>query len=269
MYFNLKLLNDFNKTNTLYTIIMKIFISYVLSTIFYFFYGLSLLIFHPIQVLSRNIGGYHAHKKSVDILNYCMLNCFRILGCKINLKVNKSLPTDKPLIIVSNHQSIFDITPVICGFTKHHPKFISKIELGKNLPSVSYNLKHSGSALIDRSNGMQSIKEIVKLGRLIEKNNYSACIYPEGTRSKTGKLRRFHEGGLKTLLKAAPSALIVPFVVDGNYKLHLKGMFPLNIGVTLNYIALDPIDQKDLSVDEILQNTEDVIKRKLEELRKK
>ena len=44
-----------------------------------------------------------------------------------------------------------------------HPKFISKKELGKGIPSVSFNLRHGGSALIDRKNPMQAVEAIRKL----------------------------------------------------------------------------------------------------------
>ncbi len=245
---------------------MKNIFEYILSAIFYTFYTFLLFLFHPIQIVSRHLGGYSSHKKSVDYLNYFLLAIFRFLGARIKISGTDNLPTDKPLIIVSNHQSTFDITPLVVGFRKHHVKFISKKELGKNIPSVSYNLRHGGSALIDRKNGRQSIMEIVRLGRFIEKNNYAACIFPEGTRSKNGKLRKFHEGGFSALLKTAPSAVVVPFVIDGNYRLHIKGMFPLRIGLKLNYTALEPISQKGLSSEEILLKAEEAIKIKLGQL---
>ena len=46
---------------------------------------------------------------------------------------------------------------------KWHPKFISKKELGKGIPSVSYNLKYGGSALIDRKDPKQALPEIKKV----------------------------------------------------------------------------------------------------------
>jgi 1-acyl-sn-glycerol-3-phosphate acyltransferase len=44
-----------------------------------------------------------------------------------------------------------------------HCKFVSKKELGKGIPSVSYNLRHGGSALIDRKDPKQAIPEIKKI----------------------------------------------------------------------------------------------------------
>ncbi|MFA8435448.1 MAG: lysophospholipid acyltransferase family protein [Marinifilaceae bacterium] len=182
------------------------------------------------------------------------------MGTRIRFQGFGNLPVDRPLIIVSNHQSPFDIPPVVWGFRQHHPKFISKIELAKNIPSISYNLKHSGSALIDRKNRKQAIQEINRLGELIEKNNFAACIYPEGTRSTNGKLKRFKEGGIATLLQASPSALIVPFVINGNHRLLSSGSFPMSFGQSVTYQVLDPIEPNGLSSEELVGKVEQQIR---------
>jgi 1-acyl-sn-glycerol-3-phosphate acyltransferase len=71
------------------------------------------------------------------------------------------------------------------------------------------------------------------------------CIYPEGTRSKNGKLKKFQSSGILTLLKTAPSAVIIPFVISGHYDLHKYGNYPLNFGAKVSYNILDPIEPKD------------------------
>lgn len=236
-----------------------------LTIIFYTFFGLLLVIFHLIQILALHLGGYHAHKKSVEILNYLIIKCFLLVGSRVKFQGFEKLPQNRPLIIVSNHQSQWDIPPVVWGFRKHHPKFISKIELAKNIPSISYNLRHGGSALIDRKNGAQSIRELIKLGEKVEKNNYAVCIYPEGTRSADGKMKKFQPGGIKTLLKAAPSAIIVPFVIDGNYKLQTNKSWIINPGVKLTYTVLDPIEPGMIPAEELVEKTEQAIRNYLKQ----
>ncbi len=239
---------------------MKTILSYLLSPIYLLVFGLLLVIFHPIQVVCRWIGGYELRKKSVDVLNWCLLYSLSILGSRIRFSGFEKLPDGRPLLIVSNHQSTFDIPPIVWGFRKHHPKFVSKQELGKGIPSISYNLRHGGSALIDRKNGRQSIVEISKLGKHIQKENYSASIFPEGTRSKTGRVKRFQAPGIAALLKNAPSAVIVPLVIDGNSQLMAKGYFPLQVGVKLNYTVLDPIEPAGRDVTELTAEVEQKIK---------
>ena len=79
------------------------------------------------------------------------------------------MPESGPLIIVTNHQSMYDIPPLIWYLRKYHPKFVSKKELGKGIPSVSFNLRHGGSALIDRKDRRQARAELERLGAYIEK----------------------------------------------------------------------------------------------------
>ena len=112
----------------------------------------------------------------------------------------------------------------------NHPKFVSKIELGKGIPSVSYNLRNGGSILIDRKDAKQALREIAKLGEYIEKHKRSAIIFPEGTRSKTGHPKKFQPTGLKLLMKKSPSALIVPISINNSWKMMQYGKFPNGIG---------------------------------------
>ena len=165
---------------------MKRVLAYPLSIIHYSILVVLLLLFHPVQVIANYLSGYTAHKRIVDLLNFFLTLNFYTLLCRPSFRGFRKLPSDRPLIIVANHQSMFDIPPIIWGFRKHHIKFISKKELGRNLPSISYNLKKGGSVLIDRDSGAQAIREILRLGRLMEDKKYSVCIFPEGTRSRDG-----------------------------------------------------------------------------------
>ncbi len=240
---------------------MKKLLSHIFTPIYFLVFGLVLLTFHPIQVICKNIWGYNAHKRSVSLLNLLIFKSLKIIGAKIQVKGSFDLPTDRPLIIVSNHQSTYDIPAIIWLFRKNHPKFISKKSLGKHIPSISYNLKHSGSAIIDRKNPTQAIKEIIRLGKFIEKNNYSACIFPEGTRTRTGQLRNFQSGGIKTLLKVAPSAMVVPFAIKGNNQLHRYGKYPLSFGETLEFKVLAPIEPELFSTEELIEKVKEEIQK--------
>ena len=226
---------------------------------------LILWIFYPIQVASFNIFGYKAHKRSVDIMNFLMVYNLSTLLSRPVFNGLKDLPKDKPLIIVANHQSMYDIPPVVWAFRNHHVKFIAKSELGNSkMKSISYNLKKGGSVLINRNNGSQSIREILKLGQKMEAENWSVCLFPEGTRSRNGKLRKFQSAGFKTLLKASPSALIVPFVIHDNYKLEKWGKYPLNIGLKLEYTALTPVNREELTAEELIERVKDSIQKHLD-----
>ncbi|WP_025743561.1 lysophospholipid acyltransferase family protein [Aquimarina pacifica] len=220
---------------------LKSLLSYPLSIVFYLLFGLTLCIFHPLQWLGKVLGGSRGHRRVVDIMNLCILRCLHVLGVTFSFKNNYNLPKNQPLIIVSNHQSMFDI-PLISWFLRRcKPKFISKIELGKGIPSISFNLRHGGHVLIDRKNPRQSIPALSKFGKFIVQNNFSGVIFPEGTRSKNGVPKEFAPTGLKILFKNAENALIVPVAINNGWKLVRFGNFPMGIGIHLSLEVLEPI----------------------------
>lgn len=221
---------------------MQKLLSYPITIVYFVLFGLTLVIFHPVQWVCHNLLGYDAHKKSVSILNWFLMRCTNLLGARYRFQNPNDIPTDRPLIIVTNHQSMYDIPPIIWYMRKHHPKFVSKIELGKGIPSVSYNLRHGGSALINRKDPKQSIEALQKLGAYIEKNNRSAVIFPEGTRSRTGIPKQFRTTGLKVLMKHAPSALIVPISVNNSWKMLRFGQFPMGLGSFIKFKVHPPME---------------------------
>ncbi|NNM18276.1 MAG: 1-acyl-sn-glycerol-3-phosphate acyltransferase [Croceitalea sp.] len=235
-------------------------LSYPLTFIFFLCFGLALVVFHPIQWLCLKVFGYDAHRKSVAVLNLILMRCTNILGTRYTFDNSQALPKNKPYIMVTNHQSMYDIPPIIWHLRNYHPKFVSKKELGKGIPSVSFNLRHGGSALIDRKDAKQALTEIGKLGTYIEEYNRSAVIFPEGTRSRTGHPKAFKPMGLKILLKKAPSALILPITINNSWKLLRYGKFPMGLGSHVKFKVHPPIENQG-EPDAIIAKVEAIIKK--------
>ncbi|MEM6515100.1 MAG: lysophospholipid acyltransferase family protein [Bacteroidota bacterium] len=221
---------------------MEKLLAYPLTVIYFLVFGLTLLVFHPIQWICFNVFGYQPHKKTVDILQFCLMRCLNILGTTFSWHQDFEISKDKPLLIVSNHQSMYDISPVMWYMRKHHVKFVSKKELGKGIPSVSYNLRHGGSVLIDRKNPKQALPAMMKFAEYIESTKRAAVIFPEGTRSKDGNPKPFRTRGLEILMKKAPSALIVPITVNNSWKMLKYGKFPMGIGNQITFTVHKPLE---------------------------
>ena len=224
---------------------MRKLLAYPLTILYLIFFGLSLLIFHPIQWFCINLLGYQAHKSSVDILNLCLIRCTHILGVRYTFENDYTVETGRPVIIVSNHQSMNDIPPIIWFLRRYHPKFISKKELGKGIPSVSFNLRHGGSVLIDRKDPVQSVEAITSFAKRIKANSWGAVIFPEGTRSRDGNPRPFKRTGLEILMQQIPNAVVIPVSISNSWKTLRYGKFPMGIGVHLKLLVHEPmgIDQ--------------------------
>ena len=241
-----------------FKIMQKLFL-YPISVIYYFLFLVVLLIFHPIQWVCFNVFGYQAHKNSVDIMTFFLIKCSHVLGTSYTFENRELIPKNVPLIFVSNHQSLFDTTAIIWYLRKFHCGFVTKKELGKGIPSVSYNVRNGSSVLIDRNNPKQAIPLIKSLAESVEKHNRSAVIFPEGTRSKTGHPKEFAESGLKILCKYAPSAYIVPISINNSWKVFQYGAFPLSFGHHLIFTVQECLKVSDYCFAEIMVKTEKAI----------
>lgn len=235
---------------------MKKFISYPFSLIAYFLFLFFICLFHPIQWICFNLFGYQAHKKSVDYLNFFLVRILWVLFSSFKAENIELIPENKPLIFVSNHQGLYDIIGMAWLFRKFHLKYVSKIELGKNIPSVSYNLNHGGSVLIDRKDPKQALPVLKQLGEYIEKHNRTAVIYPEGTRTRDGKPKSFAPNGLKILCKYAPNAYVVPITINNSWKVFKYGPFPLGLGNKLRFTVHPPIPVSECDFSTLFERTE-------------
>jgi len=222
-----------------------------------------LLTFHIAQVLASRFG-YAAHKRVVDYLNLCILASLKIVGTRIEIDCPRPLPSDVPLIVVANHQSMYDIPLLGWIFRRHHPKYVAKVELGKGLPSISYNLRHGGSALIDRENPRTSMRAIQKFGKEVEAHRYAACIFPEGTRARDGVMKPFNPAGLMVLMRAVPSGVIVPVAIEGSWQIVRYAMRPIPFGVHMRCTVLAPIDRTQGDAREVVALAEQRIRAVLE-----
>ncbi|MGB4773590.1 MAG: lysophospholipid acyltransferase family protein [Daejeonella sp.] len=242
---------------------MNKLLGYIFTPLHYLAFGLLLLIFHPVQWLALKSGGIKSQKKTVDILNLFLLATYYILGSRVKFINKHVLPQNRPIIFIANHQSMYDIPPLIWFLRKHHAKFISKIELTKGIPSISFNLKYGGGANIDRKDSKQAVAEILKLSQRMKDNNWSTVIFPEGTRSKDGSMKPFAVGGIATLLKKAPNALLVPIAIKNSWKLVQYGQFPLSFGKKMSWTVLEPIEPANKPVEDLVSMAEGAVKNSL------
>lgn len=252
---------------------MKKIVDWVGTIFFLPPFVLSFVVFHLVIFSAHKLFGYRGIKHSIDYLQITVITILKIFG-GASLKVRKNdklpVPLTRPVIFVSNHQSIYDIPFLFWYCRKYHPKFVAKKELGKGIPSTSYYLRHGDNILIDRKDKNQALRAIQGLGEYIEKHRRSAVIYPEGSRSKDGILKPFKYSGLLKLMEAAPSACIVPIVIENSWKIVRHSFLPLPFGIRCKITFLDPIEPGEYSQKETIKIAEEKMRKFLgqEKIRK-
>ncbi|MEK9612861.1 MAG: lysophospholipid acyltransferase family protein [Flavobacteriaceae bacterium] len=235
-------------------------ISTLFSVFYYLAFGSCLIVFHILQWITFYGFGYSAHKITVDYLNFMIMRCLNLLGTRFDFNHPYSLPTDRPIIFVANHQSTYDIPPLIWHLRRHHAKFISKKELGKGIPSVSFNLRHGGSVLIDRKKTKQSLVQIQEFGKQLTLKKHSAVIFPEGSRSRDGQPKPFRKGGLLHLMETMPNALVVPISIGNSWKLAKYNYFPMPMGIKIKFTVHPPLEIPAQKPEELIDRIESTIK---------
>ena len=239
------------------------FFSYVLSSIFYLIFGLFLILFHPIQIISYNLFGVKILKKTVEILNFFLISFYKIILSEISFNFHEKILFNKPIIFVCNHQSTFEIPILIWFLRKFEARFVGKKELGYNIPSVSYYLKNGGSVLIDRKQPEDALQKIDSFCDKVKKNNWSIVIFPEGTRSKDGTPKKFRKKGLKLILNKIPNAEIIPISINNSYKFNQWNGFPIPIFIKLIFNLHESIPNDINNINYNLELIEKKIKKSI------
>ncbi len=234
-------------------------LSHILSPIFLVVFFLFLVIFHPLQWIALNLFSRKTHQKVVNVLNWFLVKSLLVLGVRVKVENPHKLPENTTLLFVANHQSMFDISPIIWYFRKHTPKFVSKKELAKGIPSISFNLKHGGAALIDRKDRRQALTEMANFAQRIKANTWSATIFPEGTRARDGKPKKFAINGIKMLIKYNPDTYIVPLTINNSWKIFKYGKYPLGVGSPLTIKTHEPIKVDSLPFEALIDQVEHTI----------
>ncbi|WGU68152.1 hypothetical protein QIU19_12785 [Capnocytophaga canimorsus] len=109
---------------------MKKIISYPLSIIHYSVYIFLLVLFHPLQWICIHWIGRKAHKKLVDFLNILLIKSLWITFNRVKFTFTAPIPENVPLLFLANHQSVYDIPPLIWYLRKFSLRFVGKKGIG-------------------------------------------------------------------------------------------------------------------------------------------
>jgi 1-acyl-sn-glycerol-3-phosphate acyltransferase len=141
----------------------------------------------------------------------------------------------KPFIMVSNHLSNADI-PVISTLP-WEMKWIAKKELFE-LPVLGWLLKFAGDISVDRSSSNKRAAVFQRCKYYLDRN-VSVIFFPEGTRSRSGKLNKFAIGAFDLAIKE--KIPVLPIVLDGTQECLPKKSWIFDKNVFVKLKVLDPV----------------------------
>jgi 1-acyl-sn-glycerol-3-phosphate acyltransferase len=124
----------------------------------------------------------------------------------------------KVLLIVSNHQSLADIPAMAVAFPRHALRYVAKRELAHGVPYISASLRLGRHALISRSGDYREGQAVLRRFADLADQGICPVVFPEGTRSRTGKVRPFYTGAVRIILERRPMP-VLSVAVDGGYRM--------------------------------------------------
>ena len=139
-------------------------------------------------------------------------------------------------VIVSNHQSLVDILVAFTLFI--HFKWVSKAELFA-IPLIGWNMTLNRYIKLRRGNS-KSIKSMYRACEQHLNEGSSIYLFPEGTRSETGTMRRFKEGAF--VLAKRLNRPVLPIVINGSRTALPKNSFNFHGKTHIRVKVLAPVE---------------------------
>lgn len=139
---------------------------------------------------------------------------------RVNVEYNTTLEDKQQYIIISNHQSAFDIF-LMSAFLKHYRRWMMKRSLEK-IPFFGLGCKQCGFVFVDKGN-MADVRETYRMAREVLCDGCSLIIFPEGTRTTSGKVAEFSRTAFS--LADEFQLPIIPVSINGTFEALPKGSY--------------------------------------------
>jgi len=175
---------------------------------------------------------------------------------KVNVRGTTNIRSDESKIYMSNHLSNFDI-PVLLAHLPIQFRWLAKTELFR-IPVFGFALKRAGYIPIDRTNLRSAIASLKRAADII-RGGVSVLVFPEGTRSRDGRLRSFKKGGFVMAMESGVS--ITPVILRGTWEIMSKSGLRISPGdATLEVLpAIDASAFSGRKKEDLMDRVRDVM----------
>lgn len=165
--------------------------------------------------------------------------------CKISIKKEVEMDPNKSYVFVGNHQSYFDIF-LVYGYLGVKIKWVQKQSLRK-IPLVGKACEIIGHVYVDSSSPRATKNTIDKIKSEL-KEGYSMTIFPEGQRTRSGKMEKFKKGAFR--IADDMKLPIVPITLNGPFDVMRRGSFIIYPAKKMELIIHEPIDTTNMTPKE-------------------
>jgi 1-acyl-sn-glycerol-3-phosphate acyltransferase len=191
----------------------------------------------PLALLTIAFGTIDRHgKRAYRINQFWTWLILRVCGISLRVRGLENIDAGQPYIFMANHQSNIDIPVLIQSLARFQLRWIAKKELLR-VPLFGWAMWATKHITVDRADPLDAVKSLERAGERIAAG-ISVVVFPEGTRSRDGRLLPFKKGGF--LVAAKTGAKIVPVTIVGSAALLPAGGWRLRAG-TIDVFVDRPI----------------------------
>lgn len=143
---------------------------------------------------------------------------FSRVHCRVEVEGLEHVPAEGPLVIMTNHQSMYDI-PLLVGYLSRPAGFLTKKELFR-IPGLSFWMRRMHCAALDRSDAGAGGRLYRRLAEDLQREGRAFIVFPEGTRTRApdGAIQAFKPGSVR--LATDYGIPVLPVSLDGTRFFH-------------------------------------------------
>ena len=226
----------------------------VRATFVYLFVGLFVVLAFPFVFLWTLIAR-DPHFLYI-LARFCIRTAGWLSGVRVSVEGREKILPGRTYVFLSNHQGNFD-GPVLCHVVPRDLRALIKKEMMR-LPVLSLVLKQAQYVPIERLNPKQA-QAGIDLGAQMLKEGKSFFAFPEGTRSRDGRLGEFKKGVFIMAIRARTP--VIPVTILNSNKIQPPGSYGIRPG-SIRVIFHDPIETEGMDLEDrnlLVQLTRDAI----------
>jgi len=207
--------------------------------------------------------------KSGRFQHFCMRRWSRdnlwLSRARVEIEGLENAAVDHPQIYVANHSGLHDILSLSACLPIQF-RWVAKKSLFR-VPFMGWHMRRSGYIPIDRDSPREAARTFVEAAQTI-RGGVHAIAFPEGTRSHSGEVGKFHGGAFALAMRTGVP--LVPISIDGSYRVIFPKTLQVNPGAIIRIKIGSPIDLSAYGRNDrqrLMEDVHRIMSRNLQELR--